>query len=151
KTVSKGHKMSINDATQEFNNMFNLKLQIINDSFNPTDHLNQAVKFIYGNYNIFERTYLVEKANILRYIPFIQDLIYGKISDDGITELIKDEDKKIIADYSMLEEHTFLIDRSDKYTLNTIKKFEHLNKDILEDEYHNYHKQLRQDAIILAK
>ncbi|CAF0730234.1 unnamed protein product [Adineta steineri] len=72
--IKSGRMMTKTDAIAEFNTMWENKLKHIKNNFNSTERLKQAIKFVYGNYNIFEKKMLPAHDNIVSSIQLIDDL-----------------------------------------------------------------------------
>ncbi|CAF0766681.1 unnamed protein product [Adineta steineri] len=134
--IKSGQTMTKKKATEEFSVMWSKKLDAINRSFEPQERLKQAIKFVYGNYNIFEKQCLPAHEHILNYLPFITQLT--KKSD--MTCVITSIQQQFSANryeqrQSALEEHWTPSNANVTYTLATIENFSHLNKQILKDQY----------------
>ncbi|CAF2990023.1 unnamed protein product [Rotaria sp. Silwood2] len=134
--IKSGQTMTKAKAIEEFETMWGRKLESINRSFDPQERLKQAIKFVYGNYNIFEKQCLPSHEHILHHLPFI-------------TQLSQESDVKLMAgpiqlhfaqsvsrqQNAALESHWVQSSINITYTLATIDNFSHLNKQILKDHH----------------
>ncbi|CAF1401568.1 unnamed protein product [Rotaria sordida] len=132
--IKSGQTMTKEKATEEFDTMWNKKLESINRSFDPQERLKQAIKFVYGNYNIFEKQCLPSHEHILHHLSFITQL-----SETSDMKLIIASVLKYFTQYvsrqrhSALESHWTPSTTNITYTLATIDNFSHLNKQILKN------------------
>jgi GTPase Era involved in 16S rRNA processing len=134
--IKSGKTMSKDEATQEFEIMWKRKIESINNSFNPEVQLKQAIKFVYGNYHIFEKECLPAHEHILNHLPLFTEL--GRIPkmEDVVTSVRQLFAKDVsILQQSSLEHSRKTLDTNVAYTLTTLNTFKHLNKDILTNLY----------------
>ncbi|CAF1674197.1 unnamed protein product, partial [Didymodactylos carnosus] len=73
-TIQSGQQMSKDVASQKFELMFNNTIQDIDNRFVPEERLKQAIKHIYTNYNIYEKEYLLEFADISHHLSLLSNL-----------------------------------------------------------------------------
>ncbi|CAF1377786.1 unnamed protein product [Didymodactylos carnosus] len=73
-TIQSGQQMSKDVASQKFEQMFNNTIQDIDNRFVPEERLKQAIKHIYTNYNIYEKEYLLEFADISHHLSLLSNL-----------------------------------------------------------------------------
>ncbi|CAM4978111.1 unnamed protein product, partial [Rotaria socialis] len=132
--IKSGQTMTKEKATEEFEIMWSRKLESISRSFDPQERLKQAVKFVYGNYNIFEKQCLPSHEHILHHLPFITQLsvksdmklMIGTIQSHFAQSVSSQQ-------YGALESHWAPSSTNITYTLATINNFSYLNKQILKD------------------
>jgi GTPase Era involved in 16S rRNA processing len=134
--IKSGQTMTKEKATEEFEIMWNRKLESINRNFDPQERLKQAVKFVYGNYNIFEKQCLPSHEHILEQLPIIT-----KLSEKSDMTLVIAAVQAQFAHttyrqrQSALENNWSPSNTNITYTLATIENFTHLNKFLLKDLY----------------
>ncbi|CAF1183940.1 unnamed protein product [Adineta ricciae] len=132
--IKRGDTMDKEEATKEFELMWLKKIESIKQNFNPEERLKQAIKFVYANYNIFEKQSLPTHDLVLQHLQLIQKLI--EINDmRNVVNILKKNFNKLTTD---LQSHALEVchkqsDASVGYTLATLHNFKHLNKDILTD------------------
>ncbi|CAF3979690.1 unnamed protein product [Rotaria magnacalcarata] len=134
--IKSGQTMTKDKATEEFDTMWRRKLESIHRSFEPQERLKQAVKFVYGNYNIFEKQCLPSYEHILHHLPFISQL---SVKSD--MKLMIGPIQSHFAQSASGQQHGALENRwtssstNITYTLATIDNFSYLNKQILQDHH----------------
>ncbi|CAF4519333.1 unnamed protein product, partial [Rotaria socialis] len=134
--IKSGQTMTKEKATEEFEIMWSRKLESISRSFDPQERLKQAVKFVYGNYNIFEKQCLPSHEHILHHLPFITQL---SVKSD--MKLMIGPIQSHFAQNASGQKHGALENRwipsstNITYTLATIDNFSYLNKQILQDHH----------------
>ncbi|CAF0853008.1 unnamed protein product [Adineta steineri] len=134
--ITRGRTMTRRHATAEFEQMWKIKLDYICTNFNCKERRKQAIKFVYSNYNIFEKKMLPAHDSILRSIQLIDDL-----SNLPSMEVILDKLKDIFANTIKSNQHNLLQTLQQKrstLTETTIENFTHLNKQIVLDYITSY-------------
>ncbi|CAF3963734.1 unnamed protein product [Rotaria sordida] len=132
--IKSGQTMTKEKATEEFDTMWNKKLESINRSFDPQERLKQAIKFVYGNYNIFEKQCLPSHEHILHHLSFITQLSETSDMKLIIASVLKHFTQYVSRQrHSALESHWTPSTTNITYTLATIDNFSHLNKQILKN------------------
>ena len=134
--IKSGQVMTTQTAHEEFDKLWARKLESIDQSFNRRERLQQAIKFVYGNYNIFEKQCLPSHHHILQQIEFITDLAEQDNIEANIHSI-----KRHFSDTIHRKKHDVLEPRWEEsranitYTLATIDNFNYLRKDLLKDLY----------------
>ncbi|CAF1371081.1 unnamed protein product [Adineta steineri] len=134
--ITRGRTMTRRHATAEFEQMWETKLDYIRDNFNCEERQKQAIKFVYSNYNIFEKKMLPAHDTILRSIQFINDL-----SNLPSMDIILSKLKNIFANTIKSNQHNLiqiLQQKRSTLTETTIENFTHLNKQIVLDYITSY-------------
>ncbi|CAF4089736.1 unnamed protein product, partial [Rotaria sordida] len=128
--IKKGEVLSKYQATAQFEELWQEKVQFITSNFNPTDRLKQAIKFVYGNYNIFERNSLPSSDNFLTKLSIIKEFTKFKNLIELRDELRRYFNHEVIH----LQERVTLKPNNFDFTSSTIENFTYLNKQILLDK-----------------
>ncbi|CAF3876452.1 unnamed protein product [Rotaria sp. Silwood1] len=130
--IKRGETMTKSKATTEFQNMWARKIDSIESNFKPEERLKQAITFVYGNYNIFEKESLPSHEFVLSQLPFINRLI----GEQDLKEVAGSIEHTFVDIVSKERENAleFPRNKSDSisvYTLATLHNFKHLSKQIL--------------------
>ncbi len=136
--IKSGRTMTKDKATKEFDIMWNKKLESINRNFDSRERVNQAIKFVYGNYNIFEKQCLPSHEHVLNHLPIITKLSEKsdmKLVITAVQGHFAQNQNAARQKQSALEDHWTSANTNITYTLATIENFSHLNKQILKDLY----------------
>jgi hypothetical protein len=129
--IEKGETLTKSGATARFEDMWNDKVEFITSNFNPEERLKQAIKFVYGNYNIFERNSLpAPEYFLMEKLPIIKTLTQSINSSELIVNLRND----FSSDVMRLGERVIQQPNNSNFTLSTIENFVFLNKQILFDK-----------------
>ncbi len=130
--IKRGTTMNKEEATEEFEKMWGKKIESIKKNFNPEERLKQAIKFVYGNYNIFEKQSLPTHDFVLQNLQLIQKLIEIKDMRNVMSAL----KTKFNNATTSLQRHALEVchkssDANVAYTLTTLHNFKHLRKEML--------------------
>ncbi|CAF3393231.1 unnamed protein product [Rotaria sp. Silwood2] len=134
--IKSGKTMTKEKAKQVFESMWQRKVESIENNFKPEERLRQAIKFVYGNYNIFEKESLPSYEFVLSQLQFINDLS----KEQNLNDVITGVQVYFVAQLSKLSASALELSRNKSdtnvvYTLATLHNFKHLRKDILNDLY----------------
>ncbi|CAF3087071.1 unnamed protein product [Rotaria sp. Silwood2] len=129
--IEKGETITKSEATIRFENMWDEKVKFIKAKFIPEERLKQAIKFVYGNYNIFERIslpgvdyFLMEKLPIIKQLIEPQSLL-------DLKSMLRIHFSN---DVMRLQERVISKPNDSNSTLSTIENFTFLHKQILYDK-----------------
>ena len=134
--IKKGSTMTKENAKQEFEVMWDRKIESIENDFKPEECLEQAITFVYGNYNIFEKKALPSHEVVLNQLPFFHNLIRTS-SFEEISILIGKffVDSLLKLRQNALEQSWKTTDTTSVHTLATLQNFKYLDKKILSGMY----------------
>jgi len=79
-TIQSGKQMSAADAKVEFEKMYKRTIDSIQNRYVPRDILQQALRHIYTNYNIYEKDFRYEFDQLIRFEGFLQ-----RVNDTGLS------------------------------------------------------------------
>ncbi|CAF0912558.1 unnamed protein product [Didymodactylos carnosus] len=135
--IGGGEVMNHEKATQKFEAMWKENLIRIKNSFNPIAQLRSAIKFVYGNYNIFEKQCLPAKEYVLMASDLIESLSNHKSLEDVARGVKKAFDESAVnLKKNAIEDHrSYTNTISISYTQDTIYNFTHLDTQMLTDYY----------------
>ncbi|CAF1468070.1 unnamed protein product, partial [Didymodactylos carnosus] len=134
--IKSGKTMTKEKAKQEFDSMWNKKIQSIKNNIKPEERLKEAIKFVYANYNIFEKESLPSHEVILSHLEFIHELSKKQYLKDVIV-LIQNffvDNVSKLPD-SALERSRQKSDATVVYTCSTLHNFKYLYKETLTNYY----------------
>jgi len=126
--IKSGKTMDKKEATKEFENMWCKKLDSIKNNFNPEERLKHAIKFVYGNYHIFEKQSLPAHEVILQSLQFIT-LLSQKSNANEVINSIRDRFHEDVSKLqkSILEVCWKQSNTNTEYTLATLHNFKQAN------------------------
>ncbi|CAF0875790.1 unnamed protein product [Adineta steineri] len=134
--IKNGNTMTEEEATREFEYMWKKKNELIKSNFKPEERLRQAITFVYGNYNIFEKQCLPSHELVLGRLQFIIDLSkkadVHNVTNSILNSFVRDTFE---LQQSALEVLRRKSDTNVAYTLATLDNFKHLNGKILTSLY----------------
>ncbi|CAF0919988.1 unnamed protein product [Didymodactylos carnosus] len=136
--INSGRTMTKDEAITEFEEMWKRKLAYIKNNFNPEERLKQAIKFVYSNYNIFEKDMLPSHDNIIGFMSHIKQWIKVKPMEELVNQL-----HLMFLDTVNTQKQNAVLRLTTKptsLTIPTIQNFTHLSKQLLLD--HLYGSQL---------
>ncbi|CAF1485735.1 unnamed protein product, partial [Didymodactylos carnosus] len=105
----------------------NEKVESIRKKFNEPNRLQSAIKYIYPNYNSFEKKNLPASEHILKFIS-------SKLSDLGLSDLQKEMRQiyiKQLSPYPTIEEHQTVHSAPAEWSSETINGMIYLNKKLI--------------------
>ncbi len=125
--------LTVNEATSKFDVMWDKETSKISAGFKHDEQLRKSFKFIYRNYHIFEKENLPEPAFIIDFLHILEN-----VSANNVFDIIKDACVRYAFQHPPIQEHTFKIDTSAKYTFRTIEQFRFWYIPTLQDAYHKF-------------
>ena len=133
--ITDGRTMTKDDANKEFEKMWKEKIEVLKRRFQPEERLKQVIKFVYGNYNVFEKKNLPNHENILHYQEFVRKLSERPNVDD-VTSSIQTKFEKSVSNVQLpFEMCRNEQSTDDSYTLSTLENFKYLNRRVLIQVY----------------
>ncbi|CAF1196640.1 unnamed protein product, partial [Didymodactylos carnosus] len=114
-------------AEQKYDVMWNEKVESIRKKFNEADRLQTAIKYIYPNYNSFEKKNLPAPEHILKFIS-------SKLGDLGLSDLQREMRQiyiKQLSSYPTIEEHQTVHSAPAEWSSETINGLTYLNKKLI--------------------
>ncbi|CAF1177923.1 unnamed protein product, partial [Didymodactylos carnosus] len=131
--VNKGQTMKKEDATASFEKLVQDKTNELAARFNPKERLEQALKFVYSNYNIFEKSCLSHFTEIARYKIDLEAWIdsYGMFPidfTDRISKVFIEESYRL---HTMVTEESLEQNPPTPYSLDAILSSKYINPKIL--------------------
>ncbi|CAF2128208.1 unnamed protein product [Rotaria magnacalcarata] len=128
-------------AVNKFEDMWQNKINSINEKFNREERLHTAIKFIYPNYHSIEKTNLIASTEILKLLRPVQDmeqLDLLKLKEEMRTIFIEQ-----IFKYSSITDNDVVHSQITQYTESTFENFIYLNSTLLKMHLTNFEKQHR--------
>lgn len=137
--IKSGKTMTKRKAEQEFEDMWDDLVTTIKHNFVPETRLKQAIKFVYSNYNIFEKECLSTHEIVLHELPLIKELSEKSNFLEIIMSIQKCfDDRMLPLTENALKAFWKSAETNTTYTPATLNSFKHLNKGILVDKYVAY-------------
>ncbi|CAF1426374.1 unnamed protein product [Adineta steineri] len=140
------------NAGDIFDKIWNNAYPRLTAGFNHDTQCKSASKFVYGSYNIFEKSNLPDFTSVMPFLTIITHNIDEQSKDASNAsesesspnnEQIFDEIQKAcihnMSKHPLLEEHQFQNRTLSTYTRDTIETFKYLNVQTLLDKYDRYH------------
>ena len=85
--IKKGRTMTKRSATDQFQEMWEKKIDNIQENFNEQERLKQALNFVFSNYNIFEKRMLPSHDHILHNMPLVHKILQLDLIQEMAKEL----------------------------------------------------------------
>jgi hypothetical protein len=135
-TIKNGSIMSHSIASEKFETMFENSVEHIQRKFLPNECVQNALKYIYTNYNIFEKEGLPDYQHISDCLSL---LVHFNDSQLAIIDL-KDEfilafTKMAYRQHEPVEVHSFTNDGINSYSFEQIESLVYLNKEAFDDSF----------------
>ncbi|CAF1009032.1 unnamed protein product, partial [Didymodactylos carnosus] len=134
--IQEGRIMTKENATANFEEMWQNKIASIKSKFIPDKRLEQAIKFVYGHYSIFERKFLQSAQSMITTLPFITSVTMSQHTEweayrFDLSNHFNNEVLKLNAHERLRDLET----SPSKFTSLSVENFVYLNKQILEERY----------------
>ncbi|CAF4348081.1 unnamed protein product, partial [Didymodactylos carnosus] len=134
--IKSGKTMTKEKAKQEFENMWEKKITSIESNFKAEERLKQAIKFVYGNYNIFEKESLPSHQVVISQLEFIHELSEKQDLKDVIVSIQNSSADNVSRSREGALEHSRQkSDATAVYTFATLHNFKYLYKERLTNYY----------------
>ena len=138
-TITSGVVMSSKDASKTFESMFTTSVEHIQSKFIPKKLLRNALKYVYANYNIYEKEGLPDFQNISSSLTILDGCIANQLSISIVQEqFILTFTDLVYAQYDPVEVHPFTNDQMNAYSFEQIESLVYLNKETLEKQFIGY-------------
>jgi hypothetical protein len=135
-TIQSGLQMSPDVASQQFDEMFNNTIRSIETQFVPRIRLEQAIKHIYTNYNIYEKEYLLEAGHITIHLSLLSNWNDSKASIAQVQDELIIRFTQLGYQDSSVAVHHF--NPTTRYSRDIIKNLIYLSEDLLDQEFLDY-------------
>ncbi|CAF1096641.1 unnamed protein product [Didymodactylos carnosus] len=131
--IASGRTMTREEAVNEFNNMWNKKLEHIEKSFIRDERLLQAINFVYAIYNLFEKKMLPTHEHILLHKRTMLNELIELQHLPELPDILQEAYYKQDVDAQKQQIVQRLDQKSSTLTRTEVENFKHLNKQAILD------------------
>jgi hypothetical protein len=142
-TIQSGIILSPQDASKQFQTMFNNSVEHIQLKFNPDQLFQNALNYIYTNYNIYETECLPDYQHISNSLTTLKYFIETQLTISELQEsfILTFTELAYVQQHESIEVHSFTNDGINLYSFEQIESLIYLDKQAFDDNFIEYLKQ----------